>query len=215
MLDATELFRRLTEQDAQEPARLLRDVLNALDVAAFLVDIADPDRTIHWCNAEACKLFGYTPEELTGESAEKLHVNTTHFERFGAQMRDAVENGKTYRGRFWVRRKDGSRFASEHVVTPVRNYMNQSIVVSMLRPAKVGPGSLLPENYDRLSEREKEVFDLTAKGLSAKEVGRKLGISPRTVEVHRAHILDKCEVGSIRELMSALWEAARERGIAS
>ncbi len=215
MNGVTELFQRLAEQDIRQPARLLRDVLDSLDVAAFIVDISDDERTIHWCNAEACRVFGYEPEEMTGESAAKLHVDAAHFETFGAQMRDAVEHGKAYRGRFWLRRKDGSRFASEHVVTPVRSYLGRSIVVSMLRPAKIGAKTLLPENYDRLSDREKEVFDLTAKGLSAKEVARKLKISPRTVEVHRARILGKCEVGSIRELMSSLYEAASRHGIST
>jgi len=199
MNGVTELFQRLAEQDVGQPARLLRDVLDSLDVAAFLVDISDDDRTIHWCNAEACRVFGYAPDEMTGESAAILHLDATHFETFGAQMRDAVEHGKTYRGRFWVRRKDGGRFASEHIVTPVRNYLGRAMVVSMLRPARMGAKTLLPENFERLSDREKEVFELTARGLSAKEVARKLSISPRTVEVHRARSVDKGEVDSSKD----------------
>ena len=42
-----------------------------------------------------------------------------------------------------------------------------------------------------LTRREQEVAALIAHGASNKEAGRRLGISPRTVELHRAHIMEK------------------------
>jgi two-component system, LuxR family, response regulator FixJ len=42
-----------------------------------------------------------------------------------------------------------------------------------------------------LTRREQEVAELIAHGASNKEAGRRLGISPRTVELHRAHIMEK------------------------
>jgi two-component system, LuxR family, response regulator FixJ len=44
---------------------------------------------------------------------------------------------------------------------------------------------------ERLTPREVEVLALIAGGASNKEAGRRLGISPRTIEVHRAHIMEK------------------------
>jgi len=44
---------------------------------------------------------------------------------------------------------------------------------------------------DLLTPREYQVLELIAGGASNKEAGRELGISPRTVEVHRAHIMEK------------------------
>lgn len=44
---------------------------------------------------------------------------------------------------------------------------------------------------DLLTRRERDVLVLIAGGASNKEAGRRLGISPRTIEVHRAHIMDK------------------------
>lgn len=56
------------------------------------------------------------------------------------------------------------------------------------------------DSLSRLSAREREVLELMLEGGSSKEVGRKLGISPKTVDVHRANILRKLEVANAREL---------------
>jgi len=53
----------------------------------------------------------------------------------------------------------------------------------------------------KLSPREQEVMDLMAEGKGAKEVGVVLGISSKTVDVHRGHILDKMQVKSVPELV--------------
>jgi DNA-binding CsgD family transcriptional regulator len=43
----------------------------------------------------------------------------------------------------------------------------------------------------RLTRRELEVLSLTAEGLTSKEIARELGISPRTADVHRTHLIHK------------------------
>ncbi len=53
----------------------------------------------------------------------------------------------------------------------------------------------------RLTARERDVLQQAAKGLHAKEIGTALGISARTVEVHKTRIMDKLEVRNIGELV--------------
>lgn len=53
----------------------------------------------------------------------------------------------------------------------------------------------------RLSEREREVLALLAEGLSSKEMARRLDLSPRTVEAHRARLFEKLEAGSLAEVI--------------
>ena len=52
-----------------------------------------------------------------------------------------------------------------------------------------------------LTAREREVLDQAAKGLHAKEIGKALGISARTVEVHKTRIMEKLRVRNIGELV--------------
>jgi two-component system response regulator FixJ len=55
--------------------------------------------------------------------------------------------------------------------------------------------------YSSLTERETEVLSLLVKGDQNKVVAHKLGISPRTVEVHRARIMQRLGATSFAELV--------------
>lgn len=52
-----------------------------------------------------------------------------------------------------------------------------------------------------LSEREKQVFDLVIQCDSNKVIAAKLNISPRTVEIHRARVMDKLMVSNLSQLL--------------
>lgn len=56
--------------------------------------------------------------------------------------------------------------------------------------------------YAHLTPREKEIIVLLARGYSAKQVGRALGISHRTAEIHRARIMEKLGVQSLADLVA-------------
>ena len=53
----------------------------------------------------------------------------------------------------------------------------------------------------KLTQREREILDLVAEGLSTKEIARALDVSPRTVETHRAHIAEKLGASSVAEMV--------------
>jgi two-component system, LuxR family, response regulator FixJ len=55
--------------------------------------------------------------------------------------------------------------------------------------------------FAQLSEREREVLGLITAGLTNKEIGRALDLSPRTVESHRANLFAKLEVDSLAQLI--------------
>ncbi|HJW41867.1 MAG TPA: response regulator [Rhizomicrobium sp.] len=60
-----------------------------------------------------------------------------------------------------------------------------------------------------LTEREKDVFDLLVEGHQNKVIAHKLGISTRTVEVHRARVMDKLGARSLADLVRLSLGAAR------
>jgi DNA-binding NarL/FixJ family response regulator len=78
-------------------------------------------------------------------------------------------------------------------------------VVARGRKADGGPF----DPYRALTAREREVLRLTAAGCSGGEVARRLFISPRTVESHRANLMRKLGVRNQKELVryAVRWEA--------
>jgi two-component system response regulator FixJ len=68
------------------------------------------------------------------------------------------------------------------------------------------------EHYAQLSEREREVLGLIVEGLTNKEIGRALGLSPRTVETHRANLFSKLQVDSLAHLIRHYAALAAQSG---
>jgi len=64
----------------------------------------------------------------------------------------------------------------------------------------------------QLTDREFEVFELIGRGLGTTQMAAELNISVKTVEVHRAHIKEKLEIGSGSELIAyaARWAQSTE-----
>jgi DNA-binding NarL/FixJ family response regulator len=59
----------------------------------------------------------------------------------------------------------------------------------------------VPDRFDTLSEREREVFQLVAEGKVNKEIAPLLSISLSTVETHRARIMEKLDLHSAAEIV--------------
>ena len=66
---------------------------------------------------------------------------------------------------------------------------------------RLGADRQAREHYAQLSEREREVLGLIVSGLTNKEIGRALAVSPRTVETHRANLFAKLEAPSLAQLI--------------
>ena len=59
----------------------------------------------------------------------------------------------------------------------------------------------LQSRFDALSTRQRQVMELAVAGLSNKEIGNKLNISPKTVENHRAWVMERIGARNIAELV--------------
>jgi len=74
-------------------------------------------------------------------------------------------------------------------------------VVENLMKSPLKEAKITDADYGTLTPREQEVMRLLAEGLSCKEVAKKLFISHKTVENHRANIMNKLEIHSTIELI--------------
>ncbi len=64
------------------------------------------------------------------------------------------------------------------------------------------------ERLAQLTQREREVLDLVVAGTINREIAEALDISIKTVEAHRAHLMEKLEVSSVAELVQTVVAAA-------
>jgi two-component system, LuxR family, response regulator FixJ len=82
----------------------------------------------------------------------------------------------------------------------------RSVVEALDKDVRLGPtlGGRRPvevRGFALLTPREREVLELITNGQSNKEAGRLLGISPRTIEVHRARVMEKLGARNTADLM--------------
>ena len=63
--------------------------------------------------------------------------------------------------------------------------------------------SALHAHYQALTQREREIMELVVAGDSSKAIAKMLGISPKTVDIHRANIMKKLDVHTIAELVQS------------
>lgn len=99
--------------------------------------------------------------------------------------------------------------AIDFLVKPIRvAELIKSVEAALIESEKIS--ALVEENQsaaDRLrtlTEREHEVMTLAVEGLANKEIARRLGISHRTVEIHKARVMHKTGTNSLIELARML-----------
>jgi DNA-binding NarL/FixJ family response regulator len=98
--------------------------------------------------------------------------------------------------------------AGDVIVKAIRKVLNDRIFVSeeinerlLQSMAEGGRERIMQSPLEVLSDRELEVFELTGKGSSTRDIAERLHLSVKTVESYRARIKDKLNLDSGNELM--------------
>lgn len=86
----------------------------------------------------------------------------------------------------------------------VSGWQARQVAIERRREAEVRLAALTP--------RERDILDAIAAGLGNKAIARRLDLSPRTVEVHRANIMRRTDAGSVAELLRLAFTAELARG---
>mgnify|MGYP001560599096 CR=1 FL=1 len=112
-------FQDITERRTADELSRLQGA--ALDAAADAIVITDRAGTIVWVNPAFSKLTGFTSEEALGRNPRDLVRSGKHEQAFYQDMWDTILAGRVWRGVMTNRRKDGSFYTEEQVITPMRD----------------------------------------------------------------------------------------------
>jgi DNA-binding NarL/FixJ family response regulator len=98
--------------------------------------------------------------------------------------------------------------AGEQLVAAINRVLSGGVyaspeVVDLLLHSFSGASNIGKAEFplERLSDRELEVFELVGNGRTSRQIGEQLQISPRTVDVHRGHIVKKLGLTNSYELI--------------
>ncbi|SEQ52938.1 two component transcriptional regulator, LuxR family [Devosia sp. YR412] len=87
---------------------------------------------------------------------------------------------------------------TENLLTVMRDALRLDLQLDGLHN---GRGRVEVRGFSQLTPRERQVLQLITNGQSNKEAGRELGISPRTIEVHRARVMEKLGARNTADLI--------------
>lgn len=105
-------------------------------------------------------------------------------------------------GRGYIRKQEGG----DKLIDAMRRVLRGEIAVSEKVTGRLletfSGRKTIRSSLEDLSDRELEVFQLIGQGKTMKEIGAALCLSPKTIEVHRAHIREKLRITSAAELVA-------------
>ena len=186
------------------------DYRTAFDLAPIGL-VLSKDRLIQGCNQQLLAMFGaIRPEQLNGQSFELLYPTHDEFERTGERIAARIAASLNANG--W--------YADERVMKRVAGAQAGELFWCHVSGRALDPS--LPHaagiwSFEDLSARrrigvvltprEREIAALLIEGLTSKLIGRRLGVSPRTVDVYRARLMKKHGAATTPELVHRLLRA--------
>ena len=184
---------------SSEPAL---DYRTAFDLAPIGL-VLSRNRLMVDCNRQVLEMFGTTREALIGQSFELLYPTHAEFERTGARIAASLNSSGWYADERVMKRVDG----------PQRGELFWCHVsgraLDPKQPHAAGIWSFEDLSSRRqlkaeLTAREREIAALLIDGLTSKLIGKRLAISPRTVDVYRARLMRKTGAATTPELVNKL-----------
>nr|WP_316638912.1 LuxR C-terminal-related transcriptional regulator [uncultured Roseateles sp.] len=160
-------------------------------------------RLIVDCNRQLLAMFGTERERLIGQSFEVLYPSQAEFERTGERIVASLDAVGVYADDRVMRRVGSGQMFWCHV---------SGRALDPAAPHAEGIWSFEDLSAKRrlkveLTAREREIAALLIEGLTSKLIGRRLGLSPRTVDIYRARLMKKYAAATTPELVNKLLSA--------
>ncbi len=154
-------------------------------------------------NREVLAMFRATPAQMLGLSFEVLYPSTEEYERTGARITARLDASGRYADERVMKRMDGELFwchVTGRALDPAEPHAAGIWTFEDLSARRVLKVDL--------TAREREIAALLVEGLTSKAIGRRLDISPRTVDVYRARLMRKLGASTTPELVNKLLSGA-------
>jgi len=183
-------------QDLELPASRLDSLTFEESPAAQIIT---NDRRILRCNKAFATLFGYSVEELENQLILKLYPTSADYHQIGERCLNALQASTRYEDERFMQHKSGQIFwarARGVTLTPDQPFKLMVWSFDRIRHNETKTTELTP--------REQEISGFIVNGLTCKETAAALGISHRTVEVHRARVMKKLGAKNTAELVSKI-----------
>ena len=183
-------------------------------VAAVISNPRLPDNPIVECNAAFVELTGYARDEIIGRNCRFLAGPETE-PGLTAQIVEAVREKRPVLVEILNYKKDGTPFRNAVLVAPIFDERgeleyflgSQMEIRSAEQGASIDRRAEARARIDALSPRQREVLIEMAAGKLNKQIAWSLGISERTVKMHRAAVMDALGVNSSTDAIRIAVEA--------
>jgi DNA-binding NarL/FixJ family response regulator len=137
-------------------------------------------------------LSGLEVVRQVGQRSPKTLVIILSMHANEAYVLEALRNGAS--GYVLKKATAGELVEAVHVVISGRRYLSPPLSEHAIQAYIQKADERIEDSYELLTDREREVLHLAAKGLASPEIANLLSISPRTVEMHRANMMHKLEL---------------------
>ena len=201
-----------SEAEGQYPdlLRLVRDS----PIASVISDPRVTDNPIVACNAAFCELTGYDAAEVLGRNCRFLSGPGTE-PWLSEEIRRGVREHRPVLVEILNYKKSGEPFRNAVLVAPIYDeeerllyFLGSQVEVEPTASTTASMRRILAaEQVKSLSARQGQVLKLVAKGLLNKQIAGELGLSEKTVKMHRAILSQRLGTRTTADLIRIAVEA--------
>ena len=196
------------------PDEALLETIGLTPIASVITNPRRGDNPIEVANPAFCALTGYSEGEIVGRNCRFLAGPATE-PWLTEQIRAAIRERRPVLVDILNYRRDGSAFRNGVMVTPLFG-ADGELAWFLGSQVDLGPDapSLFGDRRARaavlvksLPPRQRQVLALVAQGLLNKQIAHDLGISEKTVKMHRALLLERLGVATSADAIRIAVEA--------
>lgn len=191
-----------------------RESIGLSPIASVISNPRRPDNPIEVANAAFCDLTGYPEDEILGRNCRFLSGAATE-PWLTERIREGVRSRRPVLVDILNYKRDGTPFRNAVLVSPLFDGDGElawflGSQIELIEPSAAvftGRRERAVIAVKGLPKRQREVLEFIAKGLLNKQIAWELGISEKTVKMHRALLMERLGVPTSADLIRLAVEA--------